>query len=52
MNIRINNARKYDMDAVNEARAIIYDQGKPIRGTDVEALLKDTSAVPTSVSVR
>ena len=51
MNNRINNTRKYDMDAVNEARAIIYEQGKPIRGTDVEALLKDTSAVPTLVSM-
>lgn len=50
-NIRINKARKYNSVRVNIARKLIYEDGVPIKGSRVEALLKATSAVPTSVSM-
>jgi len=46
---RIDNARKYNADLVNEARKAIFEQGMPIGGVVVERLLKDTSSVPTAV---
>lgn len=50
-NLRIDQARKYDMESVNKARKAIYELGKPIGGIDVQGLLKSTSAVPISVSL-
>lgn len=48
---RVENARKYLADAVNEARSkAIYTLGLPISGAAVERLLKPTSSVPTKVS--
>ena len=49
---RIDKARKYNTDSVNKAREAIYELGKPIRSAHVERLLKASSAVPTSVSLR
>jgi len=48
---RIEKARKYLADAVNEARKAIYILGLPIGGAAVERLLKPTSSVPTKVSI-
>ena len=50
MKTRIEKARKYLVDAVNEARKAIYTLGLPIGGAAVERLLKPTSSVPTKVS--
>ena len=50
MKTRIEKARKYLADAVNEARKAIYTLGLPITGVAVERLLKPTSSVPTKVS--
>src|SRR5258707_4906760 len=47
---RIEKARKYLADTVNEARKAIYILGLPIGGAAVERLLKPTSSVPTKVS--
>jgi hypothetical protein len=49
---RIDKARKFDTDSVNKARKAIYELGKPIGGIHVQRLLKASSAVPTSVSLR
>jgi hypothetical protein len=38
-------------DRVEIARKAIYDLGKPISSTAVEALLKEFSSVPTEVFV-
>jgi len=48
---RIEKARKYLADAVNEARKAIYILGLPIGSAAVERLLKPTSSVPTKVSI-
>ena len=50
MKTRIEKARKYPADAVNEARKAVYTLGLPIGGAAVERLLKPTSSVPTKVS--
>jgi Plavaka transposase len=50
--LRIVKARKYNMGSVKKARKAIYELGKPIGGVHVQGLLKATSAVPTSVSLR
>ena len=50
MKTRIEKARRYLGDAVNEARKSIYKLGLPIGGAAVERLLKPTSSVPTKVS--
>ncbi|KAF9058027.1 hypothetical protein BJ165DRAFT_1521351 [Panaeolus papilionaceus] len=44
---RSESRRTYNFTAVKKARAFIYKQGKPINGTNVEALLKEFSGVPT-----
>lgn len=49
---RVEKARKYLADTVNEARKAIYTLGLPIGGAAVERLLKPTSSVPTKVSSR
>lgn len=41
--------RTYQVKKVQKARDYIYKKAKPITGANVEALLKDTSAVPTLV---
>ncbi|KAF9043137.1 hypothetical protein BJ165DRAFT_1348322 [Panaeolus papilionaceus] len=46
-NTRSELPRQYNPSKVNKARTLIYKQGKPINGTNVEALLKDFSGVPT-----
>lgn len=46
---RINNVRSFLADQVTKARNSIYKRAKPINGTDVEDLLKETSSVPTMV---
>ena len=48
----IDKACKYDIDSVNKARKAIYELGKPIGGVYIQQLLKASSAVPTSVSLR
>ena len=48
---RIDNVRKYLGDLVAEARKAIYKLGIPINGIAVQRLLKDTSSVPTLVSL-
>jgi hypothetical protein len=47
---RVEKARKYLADAVNEAYKAIYILGLPIGKAAVERLLKPTSSVPTKVS--
>ena len=47
--IRINNARTFLAEQVTKARNHIYRHAKPINGSDVEDLLKETSSVPTMV---
>jgi hypothetical protein len=48
---RIDKPRSYPTNLVEKARECIYNQGMPIGGIAVQRLLKDTSTVPTSVSV-
>ena len=50
MKTRIEKARKYLVDVVNEARKAIYTLGLPIGGAAVERLLKPTSSIPMKVS--
>ena len=45
-------ACNYNMGSINKARKVIYDLGRPISGAHVQRLLKATSGVPTSVSLR
>ncbi len=47
--IRIQNVRTFLAKKVSKARNYIYKSAKPINGTDVEDLLKDTSSVPSQV---
>ena len=47
---RISKARKYDGEAVHEARRSIYELGMAINGAAVQRELKATSAIPTLVS--
>jgi hypothetical protein len=50
---RTNKPRTHDgthRDNVSEARRLIYYEGAGIKSTRVEALLKETSSVPTAVS--
>lgn len=43
--------RVYQSKKVQKARDLIYKKAKPITGANVEALLKETSAVPTVVRI-
>jgi len=49
---RIDKACKSDTDSVNKAQKAIYELGKPIGGVYVQQLLKASSVVPISVSLR
>jgi len=46
---RLTQFRRYMADKVKAARRVIYQNARPITGTDVEALLKSFSGVPTEV---
>jgi hypothetical protein len=48
---RISKARKYDGDSVREARKSIYEFGMAINSAAVQRELKETSAIPTLVSI-
>lgn len=47
---RISKIRSYLHDKVTAARAAIYNGGAPIKGSVLEAYLKENSLVPTLVS--
>ncbi|KIM70496.1 hypothetical protein SCLCIDRAFT_18613 [Scleroderma citrinum Foug A] len=44
---RLSGARTYPRNKIYAARCVIYQLGKPIKGTAVESILKDWSLVPT-----
>ena len=46
---RVKKVRVYLAEQVESARNFIYNLGRPITGTHVQNLLKDTSGVPTVV---
>ena len=48
---RLTQFRHYMADKVKAARRVIYQDARPITGTNVEALLKSFSGVPTEVRV-
>lgn len=48
---RIYKVRVFLWDKVKRAREYIYQSGLPINGTAVNNLLKETSSIPTFVSV-
>ena len=45
----VKTVRNFLADQVSKARNLIYRSAKPINGTEVEDLLKETSSVPTQV---
>ena len=47
---RVKQVRVYLAEQVESARNYIYNLGRPITGTNVQNLLKETSGVPTVVS--
>jgi hypothetical protein len=49
---RVTNARKYLGDSIRHARRFIYTLAFSIGSTKVEELLKETSSVPTLVTVQ
>lgn len=51
MRNRISKACKYNRETVREARKSIYEFGMAINGSAVQRELKETSAIPTLVSI-
>lgn len=49
--IRVHQVRQFMVERVTAARNFIYRHGAPIKGKNVEDLLKDFSGVPTQVGV-
>ena len=50
--MRTENIRTYSVDKVNRAQHLIYNLAHPINGTYVDNLLKESSSVPTKVSLK